>query len=271
MGSKDIYWKRHHRARLTRDLIRADLLGGRWRDTKLPSEAEMAERYAASRNAVREALELLVDENLLKRIHGYGTVSQASIVEYEVNHLQSLSEQGDTGFIEHDTVTWAFTPAPATIAEVFGVDSGTPVMLWERITMSPVPVIFWSSYLNPRFEYSLPQKGLGTYSFFEYNNLEVELADFRTGAIAADPSVAQFLDIESGSPTLFQTRFLYRRDGTPLEVCSGYFRSDRIVLATSHRRSHAERNPGELTEMNGSSVAEESKKCGDPSSPTTTK
>lgn len=246
MGSEEIYWKRSHRARLTRDLIRAELLSGRWSGTKLPSETELSQRYDASRNTIREALSLLVEEKMVERIHGYGTVSKARIVEYEVNRLQSLSEQASITPVDHVTLTWSQTRAPAAVAEALGVAEHAMVMLWERITRNPKPMIFWSSYLNPRFRYSVPSREQGTYSFFEHNDQDVAFADFRTGAMAADESVAQFLDIVPGSPILYQTRLLHRRDGVPLEVCTGYYRADRIVLTSSQFRPapSAARTPG---------------------------
>ncbi len=60
-------------ARLENDL-RQDILASRLSDGEaLPTEKELSESYGVSRNTVRHALANLVEEGLLKKVHGSGT------------------------------------------------------------------------------------------------------------------------------------------------------------------------------------------------------
>lgn len=60
-------------------LLREDIAAGRLRPgDKLPSESELVERYSVGRVTVREALALLVNEGLLRKLQGRGTFVRAA-------------------------------------------------------------------------------------------------------------------------------------------------------------------------------------------------
>ena len=60
-------------------LLREDIAAGRLRPgDKLPSESELVERYGVGRVTVREALALLVNEGLLRKLQGRGTFVRAA-------------------------------------------------------------------------------------------------------------------------------------------------------------------------------------------------
>src|SRR5437868_7096036 len=77
-------------ARYVRGLIIGGKLGHR---DALPSERELAERFAVSRVTVRKALRELSQEGLLEQIQGAGTfVNRAPHVEQRLSTLTSFSE-----------------------------------------------------------------------------------------------------------------------------------------------------------------------------------
>jgi DNA-binding transcriptional regulator YhcF (GntR family) len=77
-------------ARYVRNLILGGKLGHR---DALPSERELAERFAVSRVTVRKALRELSEEGLLEQIQGAGTfVNRAPHVEQRLSTLTSFSE-----------------------------------------------------------------------------------------------------------------------------------------------------------------------------------
>ena len=60
-------------------LLREDIAAGRLRPgDKLPSESELVERYGVGRVTVREALALLVNEGLLRKLQGRGRCVRAA-------------------------------------------------------------------------------------------------------------------------------------------------------------------------------------------------
>ena len=57
---------------LRQDILSNRLAGGE----ALPTEKELSDRYGISRNTVRHALANLVNEGLLSKVHGSGTLIQ---------------------------------------------------------------------------------------------------------------------------------------------------------------------------------------------------
>jgi DNA-binding GntR family transcriptional regulator len=66
-------YRRADVARRIADQIRSDLHAGRL-DEQLPYEWDLLRRYIASRGATREALRLLSDQGVLRRLPGVGTL-----------------------------------------------------------------------------------------------------------------------------------------------------------------------------------------------------
>jgi GntR family transcriptional regulator of arabinose operon len=57
-----------------RDMLRQSIQVGQWKThDRLPSEPELATQYSVSRSTVREAISVLVQDGLLRRVHGKGT------------------------------------------------------------------------------------------------------------------------------------------------------------------------------------------------------
>ncbi|WFR67738.1 GntR family transcriptional regulator [Curtobacterium flaccumfaciens] len=144
--------RRHHRARLLRDLLRDELLRGDGGVTTLPSEDELIRRHQVGRNVVREALDLLVSERLIRRVRGQGTEPTAHVIVHHLNQLRAIGEPGHStvegSAIHYRKLSWELVPAPQVVAENLLVRVGTPVVRWERITASRDPLVLWTSYFR---------------------------------------------------------------------------------------------------------------------------
>jgi len=63
--------------------------------TKLPSENELCSRYGVSRQTVRQALTLLIEENLIEKRHGSGTYITGLLSDPEKNRVDILISSKD--------------------------------------------------------------------------------------------------------------------------------------------------------------------------------
>ena len=230
---------------MVRDLLRTEILDGRWVGGALPTEDDISARFRAGRNVVREALALLVEERLVQRVQGSGTRPTAHVMVHSLNSLRGIAEDGNSNVdgapVQYRLLAWDTVAAPATIAEQLGVAEGEPVVFWERLTVGPEPLVLWSSWVRADLGLERPAEvtgslGGGTFAFFEQHGLEVEVAHARTGAAQADPAVAELLGTVSGSPTMVQHRQTRLASGQVIEVAVGYYRSDLIFLSNDFRR-----------------------------------
>lgn len=234
--------RRAHRARLVRDVLRSEIMLGTWGEQMLPSEDELAARHRVGRNVIRESLSMLVQENLLRRLPGQGTRATSHIVVHDLTTLRAVSEgSSEQASLRYEQLHWGSAPLSPTAAARLGMNDGEDALLWERVTWTEVPMVFWSSFLRPDLGLTAPAPddpavADGTFAFFESFGLDVERAVVNTGAVPADQAVADLLHVAPGTTLLLQIRQTLLRDGTPIEVATGYHRPDQIMFANTFER-----------------------------------
>jgi DNA-binding GntR family transcriptional regulator len=239
----DYLGRRHHRARLVRDVLRSDIIVGAWADRLLPSEDELARQFDVGRNVIRASLNMLVQENLLRRVPGRGTQATSHIVVHQLNTLRAIAEGDEAGATlpVYEQLHWGPVSATPSVAQRLEVPSGSEILLWERLTRGEVPMVLWSSFIRSDLGLSAPDPASpalreGTFAFFESFGLDVGRAVVHTGAAPADEAVAELLDVAPGATLLVHVRQTLLRDGTPVEVATGYHRPDQMVFVNSFER-----------------------------------
>ena len=58
----------------------------------IPSERELAQYFNVTRNLIRSAIDSLIDESILKRIHGKGTYVTKTDIDDTAIHFKGMSE-----------------------------------------------------------------------------------------------------------------------------------------------------------------------------------
>lgn len=125
---------RADQARQLADLLRHQLLAGGFPDGTLPHETILATDYRATRNTVRQALDLLRAEGLVDRLPGVGTVVVAQKYPHGLDRLMGLAETlREHGRVTNEVRTMGPAPAPAPVADRLHVQPGTDVLYIERL------------------------------------------------------------------------------------------------------------------------------------------
>jgi len=120
-----------------RELLRGEIVAGRWAvDEKLPSERELCEAFDLSRTTVREAIDALVNEGLLRREKGRGTfVASPKIVEgllqSPAGFTDSMEEQGYR--VETEVLRIEIVPAPRIVLQELRLGSDELVTVIDRL------------------------------------------------------------------------------------------------------------------------------------------
>ena len=120
------------------DDIRLDIVGGKLaRGEQLPTEAALAERFAANRHTVRRALAVLAEEGVVRAEQGRGTfVDEARRLSYRIGRRTRFSEglAGQARDPHRELMSAKQENATANVAAGLGLRPGQRVVRLETIS-----------------------------------------------------------------------------------------------------------------------------------------
>jgi GntR family transcriptional regulator len=212
--------------------ITQGLESGEWKPGELiPSEVELAGRYKVSQGTVRKAIDELAAENLLVRRQGKGTfVATHNEDRVQFRFLRLLPDDG--GSLGHDSrlVECRRLRAPAEIARQLELKPADPAVLIRRvIEFEKTPIVLDEIWLPGAMFKGLTLERLAGYVGPLYAMFETEFgtrmirASEKIRAVAADPQVAELLQVERGFPLLSVDRVSYTYGDRPVEVRRGWY------------------------------------------------
>ena len=204
----------------------------------LPSEGQLCQTYGVSRTVVRQAIGELVNDGLLQRMRGRGTIVIGSsprpqFLESSVSYVElalrpfpteefsvrftdvsaetaaALKLTGDTACIE---VVRTHSHQGRTVAKSLSwMASSDSNLLRALQRMSPDQVSV----------YAVLERQLGTP--LERGHREIHAAE-------ANSEIASQFGLAVGAPVLFVRSLVVRRDGTPIELSNVWCRHDAIYF-----------------------------------------
>jgi GntR family transcriptional regulator len=228
------------REALLTQLTGGDLVPG----DKLPSESDLAERFAVSRATVREAVLGLLDAGLLVRRHGSGTfVAAASranhALDATVSYTAMIRETGQ----EPGEIVLAKTEraATATECERLGLESSGSVMEVERVRLAGARRVIYSRDRIP----SALLEGVADdeldaslYGVLDRAGHAVARATARLTPTVADAALARHLEVRRTTPLLRIDQTDYDRSGRAVMLSDEWHVADAFELVVN-RRSRA--------------------------------
>jgi GntR family transcriptional regulator, phosphonate transport system regulatory protein len=119
--------------------IEAEIAGGtRPPGERLPTEAELAARFAVNRHTVRRAMEELEARGLVRIEQGRGSFVAEDVLDYTLGPRTRFSEiiRRQNRAPEGRLLRVAELPAEAGLAEALGLRRGRPVILVERLGLA---------------------------------------------------------------------------------------------------------------------------------------
>lgn len=234
---------RADRARQLADLLRHQILSGAFPTGTLPHESTIANDYDASRNTVRQALDLLRAEGLVARQPGVGTVVVARKYPHGLDRLMGLAETlREHGRVTNEVRAMGPAPAPAPVAGRLRVPPGSDVLYIERLRrlnglplsldLTYIPLDIGTALLGADLENTDVFRLLETITGRPLGHAEITLE-----AVNADAHSAAVLEAPRGSAVLMLERLTHLAGGRPVDLEFIRFRGDRITMSGLLHRS----------------------------------
>jgi GntR family transcriptional regulator len=196
---------------------------------RLPTEAELGHRFKLSRITVRQALSILTQRGLIERFARRGSFVKGPVGQpaWEMRSVDDLVQLGVT--TETHVLSWQLVAPPRPVESFF--KSNAPVFRLRAVrSRASAPIYFAENYLIRALGEQLTLADISRRTMVELlrNKLRVavDAATEEIEAGKASPLMAKHLLIEPGAPVLVQTIGLYDRDGIPLQIGRGWWRSD---------------------------------------------
>lgn len=216
-----------------RNIIRQEALRGELADPdgKMPTEAELMERFEVSRVTIRNALQTLVEEGMLVRERGRGTFLKTNQVENWVGRLMGFTE----------TIKAAGFQPGAKILEK-GLTSQLPNRVREGLHTNEAwqlkrlryaddnPIAIEHAFFPVEIGLQLEREDLTSiamYRFFEEKlGFSLKKAKQMISAVNADKNEANQLDVIENEALLYIERISYSSEHKPVEFLKAVYRPD---------------------------------------------
>lgn len=239
---------RADRARQVADVIRQQILRGAY-PSCLPDERQLGAEFDASRNTVRDALDLLRADGLIERHQGVGTVVVARKYAHGLDRLMGLAETlHEHGSITNEVRTAGPVTAPPHVASRLGLTPGSSVIYVERLRwLNDLPLSLDLTYLPVDVGEPLLAEDLRSQDIFglleRLHEQALGAADIGMEAVNADPHSAMILQVPRGSALLLVERLSHFDSGRPVDLEFIRFRGDRLTMRAQITRTAAKEYP----------------------------
>ncbi|NDV97784.1 phosphonate metabolism transcriptional regulator PhnF [Salipiger sp. PrR002] len=216
---------------------------------KLPTEAELATRFAVNRHTVRHALSALAERGLTHSRRGAGVFVRAAPLDYPIGgHTRFSQNVRASGRLpDRRTLRMEIRPADAAEAEALQLATGAPVLVHEGISLAGgAPVAHFISYFPitrlPGLDATLRETRSVTEALRRHGIADYTRASTRLTAEAASATQARHLNLREGEPLLRSVALNLGPDGIPVEQGHTWFAGDRVALTVSHEETAAPRS-----------------------------
>lgn len=217
--------------------------------TQLPPEPVLSKDLGVSRQTLRQALQLLINEGLLYRQQGKGTFVQNSRSQYELTVLTSFSEQmrarGKQPSSKVLDIQPNLPPDPV-LQQQLGVSSHNRLLKIVRLRLADDrPMSLETVYIEENICPDLYKHDLTDQSLYDlvenHYRLPIRSGNISLDATKATSKEAQLLQVEPSSSLLYMVCINYTDNSRPLFVTFAKYPKERYIFTVSMPRRQSDR------------------------------
>lgn len=220
------------------DTLRSDIAEGRYTaGDKLPTEANLAERFGVNRHTVRHGIGALVDEGLVRTRRGAGAFVAATPTDYPIGKRVRFHENLIAAGRRPQKRILALEKRAATKgeAQALQIDAGDPICAYQGLSLADEHPIAVFESLFPLTRLPLMSDALGQTSSVTEALRIAGITDYtrattRLTAMRANVTHALHLQLTEGDPLLRSSGVNVDSAGLPVEYGRTWFAGDRITL-----------------------------------------
>lgn len=210
---------------------------------RLPSDAELCERFSVSRMTARHAVEVLANENLIVRRRGQGTFVASRrvprLLGSPLSFTESMRRRGLTATSR--VLTRAFASPSAEDVEALRIDPGRIVLVVERLRLADgIPMAIERAVIHPEVAVHLPDDPHmpSLHEAFEQLGHIPMRALATVSARTVTTREARYLELPRSGVVLCERRIIEDQNGMPLEHTETRYAAARYEFdAVLHREA----------------------------------
>ena len=215
--------------RRVHDLVRAAIRSGELRKGDKLDELSLIRRFSSSRNAVREALQLLTEEGLLARSPREGTTVVAAVVELP---LDNLIAEGLADEITVERLSDERVPSTPSIRAKLQTEAAEVGAIEHLFTLRGEPFGVLTNYYHA--DVVQPTGWVGCPDlptvFEQVHGVAVGWVDTTIEAQLCEPRTMRVLGLTERLPVLVREQVTYDVDGRPHGLSYSHFLTDRVTF-----------------------------------------
>ena len=221
------------------------IVSGAWPEHyKLKAEVDLAAELGVNRGTIRKAIEELIEQGQLLRIHGRGTFVASKMLEQPLaERLVAVSEDLAEKGIPFDTRVMEQSVMHATgrIASLLGLEQDSAVFLLRRVRyVRQAPLIVLHNYVIAERCPGIAELDFEKHGLFETleecYRLDLDWGRRVFQAQSASQEIAELLEIAACDPVMYLEQLTYEKSGEPLEFSKVWIRGDRFRLSANLKR-----------------------------------
>ncbi|OHX14618.1 phosphonate metabolism transcriptional regulator PhnF [Chromobacterium sphagni] len=220
------------------DSLAAEIASGALQaGAQLPTELQLAERFAVNRHTIRRAVATLVERGLLRVEQGRGTFVQDNAIDYAISRRTRFSQNmarqnlsSDIDVLLSDTV-----PANAELAALLEVAVGDELFRIKTLSRVETRVVDCATLFFPAARFAgLPQvyqrQRSVTRTLREFGVNDYTRRFTRVTARLPDGETVDYLGIPKNRPVLHVKSLNVDPDGRPVQYGITCFNGDLVQL-----------------------------------------